>query len=73
MNEAHYGDVEKVLPYISEARQRAERARIALRRAGAEPHLIQALTQSDEQLRQEHRRLLQSTFYAIPGQEQLAV
>lgn len=30
LNEAHHSEVEKVLLYISEARERAERARVAL-------------------------------------------
>jgi len=65
-NETHYGEVEKVLLYISEARERAERARIALAEDGAERHLVAALEESEERLRQEHRRLLQATFYAVP-------
>lgn len=74
MNEAHHGEVEKVLLYISEARERAERARLALVKDGAEPHLIAALQDSQDVLRQEHRRLLQRTFYAVPGgQDKLAV
>jgi hypothetical protein len=73
LNEAHHSEVEKVLLYISEARERAERARVALARDGAEQHLVSALEQSEECLRQEHRRLLQATFYAVPDQERLAV
>ncbi len=72
-NEAHHSEVEKVLLYISEARERAERARVALARDGAEQHLIAALQESEEHLRLEHRRLLQKTFYAVPNQERLAV
>lgn len=72
-NEAHHSEVEKVLLYISEARERAERARVALTRAGAEQHLVAALEESEERLRQDHRRLLQATFYAVPDQEHLAV
>lgn len=73
LNEAHHSEVEKVLLYVSEARERAERARLALIRDGAEQHLIAALQESEERLRQEHRRLLQATFYAVPDQERLAV
>ena len=65
-NETHYSEVEKVLLYISEARERAERARVALTRDGAEPHLMAALKESEERLHQEHRWLLQTTFYAVP-------
>lgn len=72
-NEAHHSEVEKVLLYISEARERAERARLALARGGADAHLVAALEQSEECLRREHRRLLQATFYAVPDQERLAV
>jgi len=73
LNEVHHSEVEKVLLYISEARERAERARVALTRDGAERHLVAALEESEERLRQEHRRLLQATFYAVPDQERLAV
>lgn len=73
MNETHFGEIEKVLLYISEARERAQRARTVLERDGAEPHLIAALLESENLMRQEHRRLMQSTFYAVPGPEQLAV
>ncbi len=42
MSESHLSEVETLL-YISEARERAERARAALDGAGAEHHLIAAL------------------------------
>ncbi len=73
MNEAHFSEIEKVLLYISEARERAERARLTLVKDGAEAHLVTALQTSEDALRGEHRRLMQATFYAVPGQEKLAV
>ena len=73
LNEAHHSEVEKVLLDVSEARERAERARVALARDGAELHLVAALKESEERLREEHRRLLQATFYAVSDQERLAV
>jgi hypothetical protein len=73
LTEAHHGEVEKVLLYISEARERAERARAVITREGGEEHLIRELERSEEVLRREHRRLLQTTFYAVPDQERLAV
>lgn len=73
MNEAHFNEIERVLLYISEARDRAERARVALLKDGAENHLVEALEATEKTLRAEHRRLMQMTFYAVPGQEQLAV
>ena len=72
-DERHYGEIEKVLLYVSEARERAERARRELVKDGAEPHLIAALEATEERMRAEHRRLMQSTFYAVPGQDKLAV
>lgn len=72
-DERHLGEIEKVLLYISEARERAERARRELVKDGAEPHLIAALEVTEERMRAEHRRLMQSTFYAVPGQDKLAV
>lgn len=73
MNEAHFLEVENVLLYVSEARERAERARLKLAKDGAEPHLVEALDVTVTDLRAEHRRLMQRTFYAVPGQEKLAV
>jgi hypothetical protein len=72
-NEAHQSEVEKVLLYISEARERTERARLALEKQGAQPHLIAALRDTEEELRKEHRRLLQRSLYTVPDQERLAV
>lgn len=71
--EAHFSEIEKVLLYISEARERATRARLSLVKEGAEAHLIAALEESENLLRNEHRRLLQQTYYAKPEQERLAV
>lgn len=73
MNEAHFSEIEKVLLYVSEACERAERARRQLERDGAEPHLVAALQECEHHMRQEHRRLMQGTFYAVPGRVQLAV
>lgn len=72
-DEHHFGEIEKVLLYVSEARERAARAREELARDGAEPHLVAALEATEAAMRAEHRRLLQSTFYAVPGQDRLAV
>jgi len=75
MSESHLSEVEKTLLYISEARERAERARAALDGAGAEHHLIAALKAAEEALADDHRKLMQRTFFAVPssGQESLAV
>jgi hypothetical protein len=75
MSESHLSEVEKTLLYISEARGRAGRARAALDSAGAEPHLIAALKATEEALADDHRKLMQRTFFAVPSsdQERLAV
>lgn len=73
MNEEHFSEIEKVLLYVSEARERAQRARTALERDHAEPHLVTALAVAEEALQAEHRRLLQTTYYAVPDQDRLAV
>ncbi len=75
MSESHLSEVEKTLLYISEARERAGRARAALESAGAEPHLIAALKTAEEALADDHKKLMQRTFFAVPNtdQERLAV
>jgi len=73
-SEAQLGEVEKVLLYISEARERAERARIGLERSGAPEHIVAALRHAELQLADDHRRLMQGTFFAVAtDQESLAV
>lgn len=39
----------------------------------ASKYLVAALQESEERLRQEHRRLRQATFCAVPDQERLPV
>lgn len=75
MSESHLSEVEKTLLYISEARQRAERARGTLESAGAEPHLVAALRATEQALADDHKKLMQRTFFAVPAsdQERLAV
>lgn len=74
MSESHLSEVEKTLLYISEARDRADRARTALEAAGAEPHLISALRDTERSLADDHKKLMQRTFFAVPvsDQERLA-
>lgn len=77
MNEAHFSEIEKVLLYVSDARQRADRAAKAIQKSGAEPHLVAALEDASKSLLGLHRTLMQSTYYAVvdgaPGQDRLAV
>ena len=60
-------------PLHLQARERAERARLSLVKGAAEAPLVGALKESEDALRGEHRRLMQVTFYAVPGQVKLAV
>lgn len=74
MNEAHFREIERALLYISEARERAQRAADALTKDGAELHLVAALQRSAGDLARLHRELMQGTYWAVPGdQARLAV
>jgi hypothetical protein len=66
MTEAHSGEVEKVLLYIGDARDRARAAADRVARDGADEHVVQALRETERELGELHRRLTQQTFYAIP-------
>jgi len=69
MNEAHFAEVEKTLLYVSDARQRAERAAKALAKDGADDHLVEALEEAEQELAAIHRRLMQSTYFAVPAEQ----
>ncbi len=74
MNEASSSEVEKVLLFVSDARDRAGKARARLQAEGADQHLIEALEHAEASLAGAHRDLMQSTYFAIPGREkQLAL
>jgi hypothetical protein len=68
--EKHMSEVEKTLLYISEARERAERAYKALEEAGADLHLIRATRDAEQALAAEHKRLMQATYFAVPQDDQ---
>lgn len=72
-DEAQFLEVENVLLYISEARERTERALKRLRKEQAAPFLIAELEATHEAMRLEHKRLLQKTYFRVPGQESMAV
>jgi hypothetical protein len=69
MSEAHSREVEKVLLYMADARDRARAAADRLERDGAQRHLVDALRDSVEELSEAHRRLAQGTYYAAPTSE----
>lgn len=66
MDEAHFLEVEKALLYVSEARERCEKAVVSLRKEGAERHLVEALEQAERDLQKTHRKLMQQTLFAVP-------
>lgn len=65
-DEATFAEIEKVLLYVSDARERAMSAAAALERADAGDHLVEALRATAESLADEHRRLMQGTYFAVP-------
>ncbi len=73
MDEDHFYEIESVVLYIGEARERATKAREELVKQGAAPHLIAAVETAEAAMRAELRRLVQSTHFAAPGQDKLAV
>lgn len=69
MNEAHFAEIEKTLLYVSEARERAERAARTIESDGAEAHLVEALRETEAELARLHRRLMQATYFAVPKEQ----
>jgi hypothetical protein len=72
LDEKHFEEIDVAMLYVEEARKRAESAAAALRRDGAEDHLIEALERSERELSDVARRLRQGTFFAVP-KEQLSI
>ncbi len=66
VNEAHFAEIEKVLLYVSEARERADRAAEKLRRDGADDHLVAALDKAEQDLEDIGRTLMQQTYFGVP-------
>jgi hypothetical protein len=65
MNEAHFAEIEKVLLFISDARERAAKAASTLEGDQAELHLLSALREAEEDLASLHRSLMQRTYFAV--------
>ncbi len=66
MTEAHSSEVERVLLYVGDARDRARIARDQLEKENAEPHVAEAMRAAERALGELHRELSQRTFYAVP-------
>ncbi len=69
VNEEHFAEIEKTLLYVSEARERAERAAKILDRGHAEPHLVEALAELERALEEAGRKLMQRTYFAVPREQ----
>jgi hypothetical protein len=64
--EVHSKEVERVLLFVSDAQERARRAADQLRQDGADSHVVEAIEGAQDELADLHRRLMQSTYYAVP-------
>jgi hypothetical protein len=72
LDEQAFEQIDVAMLYIEEARSRAERAVEALRKSGADEHLIEAVSKAQEELSNVARRLRQGTLFAVP-KEQLSL
>ena len=66
VNEEHMAEVERVLFLMSETRRRAERAARDLARAGADPHLVEALEQAERELETMIDSFFKETYFHVP-------
>lgn len=65
----HFAEIDIAMLYIEEARERTERAAVALRSNGADGHLIEAIERTQAELSDVARRLRQGTLFAIPKEQ----
>ncbi|HEV3228919.1 MAG TPA: hypothetical protein VGY97_05555 [Solirubrobacteraceae bacterium] len=65
--DVHAQEAEKVLTHLAAARDRAEQARRTLMRTGADPGLIDAMTDTEAHLRDAQRRLVVALDGEAPG------
>lgn len=74
MNELSSSEVEKVLLFVSDARDRARKARGQLVAEGASEHVVEAMERAESSLVEAHRDLMQGTYFAVPEHDkQLAL
>jgi hypothetical protein len=69
LDEQHFEQIDVAMLYIEEARSRTERAAEALRKLGAEQHLVDAMERSERELSDVARRLRQGTLFAVPKEQ----
>jgi hypothetical protein len=69
VNEAHFAEIEKTLLFISEARERAQRAAKTLDGDDADEHLVAALEEAERELEALGRTLMQRTYFAVQKEQ----
>jgi DNA-binding FrmR family transcriptional regulator len=69
VTEEHSREIELVLLDIAAARKRAERVARALRKEGADEHLVQALEEAQKEIDRVSLRLMQQTYFAVPKEQ----
>lgn len=69
LDEQHFEQIDVAMLYIEEARARTERAADALRKSGAEPHLVEAMDRAEREISDVARRLRQGTLFAVPKEQ----
>lgn len=69
LDEQAFEQIDVAMLYIEEARSRAESAAAAMRKLGAESHLIEAMERAQDELSDVARRLRQGTFFAVPKEQ----
>lgn len=65
MTERQFNEIERVLLHLSDAQRRARKAVQAVEADGADDHVIAALTNTEHELGELHRKLAQGTYYAV--------
>lgn len=74
MDEAASSEVEKVLLFISDARDRTARALKKLNADEADEATLRALAQAERDLSRIHRELMQGAYFTVPAaSEQLVL
>lgn len=72
-DEQHFRQVEKALLHVDDAARQIGRAADGLTGDGGDPHLIEALRETAERVRGEHRELMKRVYFRAPddGQQSL--
>ena len=71
MNQGPLEEIDRTLLFISEARERAERAARSIKREDPEPHLVKALEEADRRLLAVHTELMRAAYFPASSEQQL--